>query len=306
MMMSASTLSTRVRQALSSTALVLVGVPIAVGCTTTPRDAVDAGPATPGPDVVWYVLDETSGSVAKDSSANHFDVTLPGVTWDGGAVFDGRSVCGATTLGSAFRSPPLTLAAWLTPAMRTDQPTTVSLQPFPPNAVSGDIPGVGGYGVGLNIWQTGSALGAEAVSPCLGTGLCVANRSQNAAAAGNTGPSCTSVNDCHQGFVANKEYFIVVTVDQPAVTPGTAPAQVYVDGMLFDDDVAGIPAATAMSPLHVGCHNADTRYGTTRFFDGRMRDVRIYQRHMTAAEVRALYAGGPTVRAPRADRAVRD
>lgn len=109
MIMSASTLSTRVRQALSSIALVLVGVPIAVGCTA-PRDAVDAGPATPGPDVVWYVLDETSGTVAKDSSANHFDVTLPGVTWDGGAVFDGRSVCGATTLGSAFRSPPLTLA----------------------------------------------------------------------------------------------------------------------------------------------------------------------------------------------------
>src|SRR5579872_4724210 len=38
--------------------------------------------ATPAPDFIWYVLDETTGTTAKDSSSHHYDVTnLTGTTW---------------------------------------------------------------------------------------------------------------------------------------------------------------------------------------------------------------------------------
>jgi hypothetical protein len=30
-----------------------------------------------------------------------------------------------------------------------------ALRPYPPNAVSGDVPGLGGYGLGLDVWVDG-------------------------------------------------------------------------------------------------------------------------------------------------------
>jgi hypothetical protein len=167
--------------------------------------------------------------------------------------------------------------------------------------VSDDIPGVGGYGLGLNVWSNGSALGAEGVDTCKQAGLCVANSSQNAATAdsgSDAGFSCTSSSSCQQGFVAGKEYFVVVTIADPGDAGTSAAAQVYVNGALFDDSTAYIPAASATPPLYLGCHNFDTNYGSARVFDGRIRDVRVYQRQLAAGEVQQLYANGPTLHAP--------
>ncbi len=276
-------------------------------------DAGAAAVPTPAPDYLWYVMDETSGAIAHDSSPHHYDITETGITWNQGGIFDGTTVCGSTNVGPQYRSPPITLSAWLTPAKRTDQPDTHALQPYPPNALSDDVPGVGGYGIGLNVWGSGSALAAEGVSPCTTAGLCVANGTQNAAAAdaGDAGDggvfSCTSASSCNQGFTAANEYFVTLTIDAPP-DGGTMPtAQVYVNGVLFDQDSAYIPAANAAPPLYLGCHNQDNGYGTTRFFDGRIRDVRVYLRQVPAAEVKQLFVNGPTLHAPpRSDAGVSD
>ena len=45
-------------------------------------------------------------------------------------------------------------------------------------------------------------------------------------------------------------------------------------------------------------HNDDPDYGTKRFYDGRIRDVRVYQRELGAAEVARLNTNGPTLHAP--------
>ncbi len=262
-------------------------------------DADVATVPTPAPDYIWYVLDETTGATAHDSSSHHFDITVPGIGWNQGGVFDGMTTCGDTTVGPEYRSPPITISAWLTPAARTDLPESYALQPFPPNAFSDDVPGVGGYGIGLNVWDTGSALEAEGVSPCTQAGLCVANGTQNtAAAAAGGGFSCTSAASCNQGFDAGSEYLVTLTVGGPPQGTMTPTAQVYVNGALFDQDTAYIPQADSMPPIYLGCHNLDTGYGTTRFFDGRIRDVRVYLRQLAPDEVKQLYVNGPTLHAP--------
>lgn len=256
----------------------------------------EAGVPTPPPSYLWYVLDETTGTTAHDSSSHHFDITnLTGVTWNQGANFNGTGGCGSTTLDSSYRQTPITLSAWLTPAMRSDAPTSYALTPFPPNALSDDIPGIGGFGLGLNVWSNGSALAAEGVDTCHQAGLCVANSTLNAA---DAGLSCTSNASCQMGFTAANEYFVVVSIGPVGDGGANPPAKVYVNGALFDDTLGYPPAANASPPLYLGCHNNDTGYGTARFFDGRIRDVRVYQRALGAAEVGQLYANGPTLHAP--------
>jgi hypothetical protein len=274
----------------------------------TAADASEAVP-TPAPDFIWYVLDETSGTTAKDSSSHHYDITnLTGMTWDHGATFDGKDGCGSTTVGASYRSPPITLSAWLTPVTRTDgNAVRHALQPFPPNALSDDVPGVGGYGIGLNVWSdapAGSALTAEMLDDCVGGGLCVASTSQNAAAAdagADAGAhTCTSPSSCDQGFAGGVEVHVTLVVG-PAPASGEPTARIYVNGALFDSTHTSVPPATANPPLYLGCHNMDTGYGTTRFFSGRIRDVRVYQRELGATEIAQLYTNGPTTKAPVAD-----
>jgi hypothetical protein len=266
---------------------------------------IDSAVPTPPPDYIWYVLDETSGATAHDSSPHHFDITnLSGVTWSAGANFTGTGGGGSTTVTGAYRVPPITFTAWLTPGARTDGTSLeYAYEPYPPNALGDDIPSEGGYGVGLNVWtdgEGGSALAADSVDTCTVGSLCACNSTQNAETADagiDGGPSCTRPTDCHQGFVAGQEYFVVVTV-APSPDGGTTAAQVYVNGAIFDQTTAGVPPANATPPLYLGKHNEDTSYGTKRIFDGRIRDVRVYQRQLGASEVAQLYANGRTLHAP--------
>ena len=260
---------------------------------------MDASVATPPPDYFWYVLDEQQGTTAHDSTPHHFDMTnLTGVTWSQGANFDGTGGGGATTLDPAFRSPPITVSAWLTPRLRADLPTGYSLVPYPPNALSDDIPGVGGYALGLNVWAGGSALAVEAVDTCYGAGaLCVAATTQNALNVGG-GPSCSTAASCNQGFVAGNEHFIAVSIAPPVGAAASSTALVYVDGALFDATIAVVFANSTTVPLYLGMHNLDTGYGSERFFAGRIRDARAYKRQLGAAEVRTLYQSGPALSAP--------
>jgi hypothetical protein len=115
-------------------------------------DAGGEGSLTP--DFAWYLLDETSGTTAHDSSSNHYDITnLAGVVWGAGASFDSSiGVCGSVSVAAEFREPPITISAWLTPQPRSDSTITeYAYDPYPSNAVSGDVPTLGGYGLGINV-----------------------------------------------------------------------------------------------------------------------------------------------------------
>jgi large repetitive protein len=219
------------------------------------------------PDFAWYRLDETSGTTAHDSSPNHYDVmNLDGVVWNEGANFDGATVCGSTVVGQALRRAPVTMTAWLTALSRSDETdNSWALLPFPSNALSGDEPALGGFGLGLNVWTDGpggSGMGAQ-------TGV---NKTVGFHTAGE--------------FQANVESFSAVVI---------APAQaiLYVNGISMATVAVNTPLAKVPAPLHLGCHNDDSVYKSKRFFKGRMRDARIYTRLLDANEIAQLFADGP-------------
>jgi hypothetical protein len=228
----------------------------------------DASPTpTPPPDFAWYKLDETSGTTAHDSSPNHYDITnLSGVVWGAGATFDGATVCGSTTVGAAFRVAPVTITVWLTADSRDDETATnYALTPFPPNALSGDAPSLGGFGVGLDVWTDGTP----------GNGI-----------AFETGVNAASSFYTIGGLGADVEYFAALVV-------GPSQADMYVNADLWASIAANTPTPGSPVPLHLGCHNDDTGYLTKRFFKGRLRDARVYTRLVGAPEVAQLFANGP-------------
>ncbi len=234
-----------------------------------PDAAEDAGALIP--DFAWYRLDETSGTTAHDSSTNHYDITnLAGVTWSQGASFDSSvGVCGWTSVATNMRQPPLTISAWQTPAPRADSTSNdYCYEPFTSNGVSGDVAGSSGYGLGINVWTDGIPGGALTVE----TGQL-----------GCVNGSFTTLGS----FAANQEYFVVL-----AVTATTA--TIYVDGASLTSLPAAAPPAASPALLWLGCVNDDVRTGSKRFFNGRMRDVRVYTRQLAATEVQQLYADGPS------------
>jgi len=224
--------------------------------------------AAPVPDFAWYLLNETSGTTAHDSSPNHYDITnLTNVTWFDGAVFDSSlAVCGWTSVPAGWRQPPATISAWLTPLPRSDSTVnSYSLTPFPSNAVSGDIPAEGGYGFGINVWIDGNA----------GSGLAVEKGITETVGFTTVG-----------SFVSGQRYLVTV------VETATA-ASIYVDGQLLAATAASVPTADVSPLLYLGCHNQETGYASKRFYNGDMRDVRVYKRALSAGEVQELFGAGP-------------
>jgi hypothetical protein len=268
----------RARAAAGAAALLAATVAPACGARSSLSPGEDASETAPDggdlvPDLAWYRLDETSGTIAHDASPGHHDIPgLDGVVWGDGATFDDVTVCGETSVAPGFRTPPVTLTAWLTPFARADETsTTHALQPYPPDAVSGDVPSLGGYGLGFDVWVDGLPPGmpsAAALSVETGVNAPVAFHSLAGA------------------FASGARHFVASVVD-------AATATVYVDGAVYATVPADTPPAVAATPLHLGCHNDDTGYLTKRFFKGTIRDVRIYQRLLTAAEVSTLHAAGP-------------
>ncbi len=226
-----------------------------------PDAALDAA-SDLSPDFAWYRLDETSGSIAHDSTANHYDVDVGNVAWGEGATFVQN--CGAASVAASFRVAPVTITAWLTPALRADESANAyALTPFPPNALSGDVPALGGFGMGLDVWGGGNALAVET-----GTNASIAFHS----IAGSYSPGT--------------RHFVAIVID-------AASASLYVDGAQLTPVTADTPPPSAPTPLRLGCHNDDTGYGTKRFYNGRMRDVRVYKRLLQSSEIAALHANGP-------------
>jgi hypothetical protein len=245
---------------------------------STADSGADTGPGTDAtedagalaPDFAWYLLDETSGTTAHDSSVNHYDITnLTGVTWSQGASFDSSlGVCGWASVAAELRQPPVTITAWQTAAARVDSTSNdICYEPFASNGVSADIQGASGYGLGLNVWADGNP----------GSGLTLET--------GQLG--CTSSFTTVGSFVAGQEYFVALAL---TVTTAT----IYVDGASIATLPATPPPAASPTLLQLGCLNEDPVLGSKRFFNGRMRDVRVYKRVLSATEVQQLYVSGPS------------
>lgn len=231
---------------------------------TPGKDGAADGPQSPGaPDFAWYLLNETSGTTAHDSTPNHYDVTnLLGVTWGNGASFDGTGGGGSVVVAAGLRQAPVSFTAWLAPDSRVDEGANgYGITPFPPNAVSGDVLGEFGYGIGLNVWSGGSALAVEDV-----------------------GSDFQSVGGA--AFVVAVEYFITAAI-------GVTNAAVYVNGQIVGEGTPSLPGPSATTSLAIGFHDDNPAYGTKRFYAGRIRDVRIYKRALTSAEAMDLYTSGP-------------
>jgi hypothetical protein len=244
-----------------------------------PRSSGDAS-SVATPDFIWYVLDETSGTTAKDSSTNHYDITdLTGVTWSQGAHFDGTGGGGSVAVDSSYRTPPITISAWLTATSRADQTSAnAPLAPFPSNAFGDDIPSEFGYGIGLDVWTDGTP-GQALIVEDLGACIPGATFPVNCAVAGNV------------SFVAGTEYLITLVIGADLSTT------VYVNGAVFATGTAGVLQVDA-TQFWLGQHNDDTSYLTKRFYAGGMRDIRVYKSALTATDAAGLYAAGPTTTAP--------
>jgi hypothetical protein len=158
----------------------------------------------------------------------------------------------------------VSFTAWLAPASRADATSNnYAITPFPPNAVSGDVAGQYGFGIGLDVWTDGGG----------GSALAVENVGYDFLASGGT------------QFAAGTEDFVVAAI--------SSMASVYVNGNLVGTATPTTPGPAATTTLSLGVHNNDTGYGTKRFYAGRIRDVRIFKRVLTAQEVSVLYADGP-------------
>jgi len=232
-----------------------------------PPPPLDAQPPDPTPDLVWYRLDETTGTTAHDSTSHHYDVTnLGGVAWGDGATFDGAT-CGEVNVDPRFRVPPITMTAWLTPVVRSDESINdYALAPFPPNAVSGDVPGLGGYALGLDVWTDGGGGAALAVEAGIDANV--------------------SYHSLDGPFASGVRHFAAVVMNASNAT-------VWVDGAFFQTVSADVAPSSQPVPLHLGCHNDDGGYGSKRFYRGGMRDVRVYTSALDASVIASLYAHGP-------------
>ena len=119
-------------------------------------------------------------------------------------------------------------------------------------------------GIGLNVWTDGQAGSALAVE--------------------DVGYAFPNVGITE--FIASTEYFVAATI-------GASTALVYVDGQQVGQATPSTPGAVTMTTLWLGLHNGDTAYGSKRYYLGRMRDVRVYKRVLSASDVATLYADGP-------------
>ena len=152
---------------------------------------------------------------------------------------------------------PLTVDAWVRPALRTDG-TIADF--YPNNAVSNDTPGSAGHGFGVNVLSDGSEMTVEYQD-----GFRVI-------------PDVS--------FNADQWYHIAIVY-----TNGNVKS--YVDGLLVDDFDYGQGEFDSTSPVSIGKHNDDVgTYGTRRFFKGLIDEVEIFNRELSQPEIQSIVAAG--------------
>ena len=171
---------------------------------------------------------------------------------------------GATTILNTF---PVTIEAWVNPALRNDAGTTnLSSMVYPNNVISNDKAGFYGHGFGVNVTPNGSQFTIE-----YNDGFRV-------------------VPQANASFSAGQWYHIVVVY---GLTGSQGSFKAYVNGQLVDQLTYGQGIVDGLSLIRIGYHNDDNGYGTRRFFKGLLDEVSIYQGcALQLSDIQALYQAG--------------
>lgn len=213
-------------------------------------------PATNFSEVAWWKLDETSGSIASDSSSNRLDMTVQNgvVLNQPGQVGTAFSFDGVDDMLSrvadsklVFNGKAVTFSAWINPA---------SLNPSGWNMIFGSARDGLALGVSKGLLRfTHVAKGDAAAGPSVATN----QWTHIAVSFDDTGPSMTD----------NLKYYV------NGVLVGT---------FTFDRDLSGGVAMTALG----------ARGDSTAYFNGLIDDARIYDSILTDAEITAIYTYQPS------------
>jgi hypothetical protein len=164
---------------------------------------------------------------------------------------------GVTTAASEL---PLTVEAWVRPALRFDGTD------FPNNVVSTDIPGSYGMGFGVNVWPSGSQLKVEYH---------------------NGFRAIPGV-----GFAADRWAHVAVVY-----LPGEI--RTYVNGVRVDT-FTGFSQSLISAPrwFRVGFHNHDPAHGSRGFFSGLIDELSVYRRALQDGEIKAIHRAGSRGKCP--------
>lgn len=246
-----------------------VALAAAMGGVTAPGGSANAVEGDLASDLVgWWKLDETSGTVAADSSGNGRDGTVTGTaTWNGGDGFTFSG--GASGSGNAVKLPDNLLA-------NLDN-VTVDFDVWVDPALSGNnfIFNLGNTAS----WPNGT--GYLFVTDRDASGRLRATIAENGG--GNGGEqSVIRAGGLTRGAWKHVTYSIT---GGSAAVPGQA--HLYEDGVLVASSTSITTKPSLMgTPDGTTTHNflGRSAYSGDRSFQGRLRDFRIYSRALTGAE----------------------
>jgi hypothetical protein len=256
----------------------LVGIVLAFGACgrigfDSPAGLDGGSPETLGPDAtplgrpdLWFKLNDSTGGTLRDDGLLGMDATITGTFLLTGTALriTAADVEGVTPSLVGLRRPPLTLSAWVTPALRGDRSSVMyGHDPFPPNAVSSDIPNFDGMGLGVNVWSDGAP----------GSELAVG------------GGGVNNDNTASRAFTAGTRYHVVAVYTTEIATYVDGEPAGSISNVDFNDDNPG--------PLYLGIHNEDNGYLTKRYFLGEIDDVRVYKLAASPEQIALLHAAGP-------------
>ncbi len=213
-------------------------------------------PGSGGP-AAWYNLNQSSGTAVPDAIGGGQPATASAVTWDGTeGTFSGSSGSQVATAGPVLDTTgSFTVAGWVNLAANNlGHPQVLASQ------AAGTASGFTlGFDQASGDWQFGRAL-TDTASPSY------ANANSTAAAATGTWVFLAGV------FNAN-----------------TGAMTLYVNGASSGTATDTSPVA-AHGPFTIG--SAKTAGAQGDWFDGKARNVQVYPRALSAAEVTTLYGGG--------------
>ncbi|MFC8732378.1 OmpL47-type beta-barrel domain-containing protein [Luteimicrobium sp. NPDC057192] len=273
--------SARTRRSASATALALVvgGLGAALPATAQaapplPALTADPAPATTLDDglVASYPLDETSGTTAHDASGHGKDGTVEGaVSWNDGEGFAFSG--GASGSGNAIKLPDNLIAG--------DDDVSVDLDVKVDPTLSGN-------------WFLFN-LGNVAPYPD-GTGyLFVTGKDSSSRYRGTfaTGGFATEQSAARPGGLATGTWKHVTLVVDGGTTAAPGSISLYEDGALVAQrvNVTSSPASIVTSTRNYLGRSA---YAGDASFKGQLKDVRVYDRTLDAAEVASLAGVAPS------------
>ncbi|MBL7815006.1 MAG: choice-of-anchor D domain-containing protein [Saprospiraceae bacterium] len=163
--------------------------------------------------------------------------------------FDGTNDYVTTSQALISGQVQATFEAWVKPTLRSDG---TALTNFPNNVISTDVPGSYGRGFGVNLTSSASGI----------------------------------VLEYHNGFRYINYSFTSGTWYHVAVVYTSSNIKTYVDGSVIDNVNVSNNATNAV--VVIGKHNDDGAYGTRRFFNGALDDIRIWNTARTCDQISQL------------------